>query len=161
MDDALIVRGFEGLNDLPGNRERVVNGNRAVKKTFFERLSFHELEHERADAVGFFEAVDGGDVWMIERCEHLRLTLKAREAIGVGRQGGWKDRQRDIALQSGVARPIDLAHPTCAEGAGDLVWTNARPRGKGHGGPDYSWACVAASASRSSDRTLPRCSRKE
>jgi ATP-dependent protease Clp ATPase subunit len=36
------------------------------------------------DAVRILKAVDGGDMWMIERPEHLRLTTEASESIGVG-----------------------------------------------------------------------------
>ena len=38
--------------------------------------------HERRDAADFFKAVDGRDVGMIQRGEHLRFALEAGQPIG-------------------------------------------------------------------------------
>ena len=47
---------------------------------------FDQLEDEGVHAVGFFEAVDRADVGMVQRREHLRFALEAREAIGIARE---------------------------------------------------------------------------
>ena len=51
-----------------------------------ERRPLDQLQHQRADAVRLFEAVDRRDVRMIQRREHLRLALEAGEAIGIVRE---------------------------------------------------------------------------
>jgi hypothetical protein len=51
---------------------------------------------------------------MIERREHARLALEARQPIRVGDEDLWEDLDGDIAPQSRVAGAIDLAHPTPA-----------------------------------------------
>ena len=49
-------------------------------------LALDQLHHERGDAAGcLLEAVDRGDVRMVQRGEHFGFALKAREPIGVGR----------------------------------------------------------------------------
>ena len=94
VNDALMVGGAERLCDLERNRQRFVNGDRPLRDAIGERRPFDELEDEGA-YVGrvlllrpaghacFFEAVDRRNVRMIERREHLRFALEAREAIGL------------------------------------------------------------------------------
>ena len=62
-----------------------------------------------------------GDVRMIQRGEHFRFALKARESIGIGRQRRGQDLDRDLALQLRVGRPIHLAHAAFADLRGDFV----------------------------------------
>ena len=73
-----------------------------------EVLALDELHHERRDAADFFEAVDGGDVRMIQRREDFGFALKTREAIGIGRDRRRKNLERDLALQLRVGGPIHL-----------------------------------------------------
>ena len=61
------------------------------------------------------------DVRVIQRGEHLRLALEAREAIGVGGERVGEDLQRDVATELRVARAIDLAHAAGADRGDDLV----------------------------------------
>ena len=44
----------------------------------------HQFHHQRAHPVELFEAVDVGDVRVIEGGERLRLTREPRQAIGIG-----------------------------------------------------------------------------
>ena len=83
MDDALLMRRLERVGDLARDRERLLNGSGARRQTLGQRRAFHELEHEAAHAVGLFQSVDRADVRMIERREHARLALEARQPVGV------------------------------------------------------------------------------
>ena len=67
------------------------------------------------DAVDVLDAVDRADVRMIERREHARFALEARQPIGVGDEGRRQDLDRDVAPQLRVARAIHLAHAARAE----------------------------------------------
>src|SRR5882672_12276037 len=58
---------------------------------------------------------------MVERGQHLRLALKACEAIGIERERLWDDLQRNVATELRIARAIDLAHAAGAEGGEDLI----------------------------------------
>ena len=62
----LLVRGLERLGHLPGERERLVERQRAVADALGERRPFDELDDQRANAIGLLDAVDRGDVRMIE-----------------------------------------------------------------------------------------------
>ena len=103
----------------------------------------------------FFEAVDRGDIRMVERREHLRLAFEAREPVGIAREELGQDLQRDVTIELRVTRTIDLAHAACAECRDDLVGAEARASGqrhesrlivatepitaKGNGQPAYCW----------------------
>lgn len=77
---------------------------------FRQRRAFHELQHQRADAIRLFEPVNDGDVGMVEGCEDLRFTLEPREAVGIVREQLWQDLQRDVAAQFPVAGAVHLTH---------------------------------------------------
>ena len=58
---------------------------------------------------------------MIERGQHLRFPLKAREALRVLDEGVGEDLQRDIAVELRVTGLVHLSHPACPELLGDDV----------------------------------------
>ena len=62
---------------------------------------------------------------MVELGEELRLALEAREALPVLGEGRGQDLDRDVALELGVGRAVDLAHAALAELGGDLVGAEA------------------------------------
>ena len=62
------------------------------------------------NAARILEAVDRGDVRMVERGEQFRLAMKARQPVGVQHERLGEDLQRDIAAQLRVARVIHLPH---------------------------------------------------
>ena len=83
VDDALLVRRFERLGDLPRDGQRLVEGDGALRDAIRKRRPFDEFEHERLRAVRVFETVDRRDVRMVQRGKDFGLTLEASEAIRV------------------------------------------------------------------------------
>ena len=75
----------------------------------FKRRPVDELQHEGPHAGDVLEAVNGGDVGVIERREEVRLAREPRQAIGIARERVREDLQRDVAMQPRVVRPIDFA----------------------------------------------------
>ena len=116
MNDALLVRGFERLGNLPRDRQRVVERNRSLERCARRASAVDEL-HARARCMPsrFLEAVDRGDVRMIQRREHLRFALEPREPIRIGRERLRQDLERDVAIQPRVAGAIHLAHAARAD----------------------------------------------
>ena len=72
-----------------------------------------------------YEAVDRRDVGMVEGGEHLRFSAEPCDAITIKREGVRQDLQRDIAIELGVARAIDLARAPFAEQGHDFVRADA------------------------------------
>ena len=94
-------------------------------------VAIDEFENEELRAVRLFEAVDRGDMGMIERGEHLRLPLEPGDALGVWSAAIRQDLDRDVATELRVARAIDFAHPARAERRDDLVGAKANTSGEG------------------------------
>ena len=112
MDDALFVRGFQRFRDLLCDGQRLVEresggsafgGTRPTGDEVGERRSLDQFHHERAHAGGLFQAVDVRNVRVIQRGEHLRFAAEPREPIGIVRDGGQQDLDRDVAIQLGVS----------------------------------------------------------
>ncbi len=68
-----------------------------------------------------FQAVDRGDVGMIQRRQHFRFALKTGEPFGIMRERFGQNFDGHIARELGVVRLIHLSHAACANGGGDLV----------------------------------------
>ena len=58
---------------------------------------------------------------MIEGREHLCLATKPGEPIGIVRKEFRQDLQRDVAIELGVFRAVDLAHASGADGRNDFI----------------------------------------
>ena len=100
------------------------------------RVAVHQLQNERtpepAEAGphdrGVFETMDRRDVWMVQRCEQLRLTLEPDEAVGISGEQFRQDLQGDVAVEPRITGALDLAHAAGAQQADDFVRTDARAR---------------------------------
>ena len=89
VDDALIVRRFEGVADLAGNlqrlgRRKTRSGRPQTAQTLLERLAVHELHRDRDAAGVFLEPMHGRNVGMVEGGEHFGFAAKTRDALGIG-----------------------------------------------------------------------------
>jgi len=121
MDDSLVVGSLQGRRDLLRDRERFVEFDPAALQALGQVFSLDELQNQEHLAVRFVEAVDRGDVRVIEGGQHLRFPLEAREPLGVLRDWDREDLDGDLAIELGVPRAEHLAHAACAEGGDDLV----------------------------------------
>jgi hypothetical protein len=74
---------FDCLGHLLRDCERLFDAERSSLDTRGKCLARDELEYEKALAVRFLEAVNAGDVRMIQRREEVRFTAKPREAFRV------------------------------------------------------------------------------
>ena len=115
MNDPFIVSGMERLGDLARHGQRFVHREWSAHDTIGQRRALDELHDERTYEVSafggtFLKAVQLRDVWMVQRSEDLRFTLKPRNAFGVVSEVVGKDLDRHIATQLRVVRTIDLAH---------------------------------------------------
>ena len=73
----LLVRGFERVGDLPRDPQRLVQREGGPGQAVGERRRPRPAPGPGTRAAGLFEAVDAGDVRMVERGEDLRLALEA------------------------------------------------------------------------------------
>ncbi len=97
-----------------------------------ERLALHELHDQERDAGLFADVVKRADVRMVERRDGAGLTIEALAELRIGGQRFGQDLDRDGAIETCVARAIDLAHPTGAQRRDELVRAQARAGLQGH-----------------------------
>ena len=126
VNHPFLVRGFEGVGDLEGQLQRLLDRNRAAPETIRQRAAFDELEDEKARAVIGLESVNRRDVGMVQRRQQRRLTFESGDAIGVLRERVRQHLDGDFTAECGVARLPHLAHATLADGGKNLVVTQSR-----------------------------------
>jgi len=138
MDDPLLVRRLEPLDDLPRDRKHFVEWHRTGEEALGERRPFDQLHHESAHVVSgfsrtFFEPVNRGDRRMIERGQQLRFAREPRDAVGVVAKSLRQDFDRHLAAQTRIMRAIDLPHSSGTEHGDDFVRTELEAGSEGHG----------------------------
>src|SRR6516165_6748039 len=115
MHDPGAVRRREGVEDIIGDAERFAPLEWPSPEARRERLALDELEDEARHAAGLEEAMDRGDVWVVERRQQLGLAFEARQTAAVLRDGRWQYFDRDPATQPHVGCAVHLAHPADAD----------------------------------------------
>jgi hypothetical protein len=118
MDDAFLVRRFEGIDDLASDGQSLVN-RKAVPVC--KRRPVDQFHDERVDGLGFLETVDLCDVGVIHSREESRFTLESGQPIRIGRKLRRQNFDRDVAPELRIAGAIDFSHRTRAERATNLV----------------------------------------
>ena len=171
MNDALLVRRFEGVGNLSCDAQRF--GNRQAADELGDGRAVNQFHHQRADDVpgtrrrDTLESVDGGDVGMIQRRERPGLAFEPGQALAVVRERLGQHLDRDVSRKVGVPRQVHLTHATRAERGLDVVRAQSRARGQPHRitpprtrrrepGP---FAALAAAASRSASASTIRAAR--
>src|SRR5215203_973110 len=122
VNDAFLVRSLECVGKLPRDgkcfydrQARDSRCCRSVRESVCERLARDELQQQETDPVGFLDAVDPTDVRVVERGQHSCLPLEPRNSIGVIRECGRQDLDRDITAKGWIMAVIDLAHAAGAD----------------------------------------------
>jgi hypothetical protein len=122
VDDAFLMRGFEGFGNLLRYRESFFNWNRTFSlDAQLQRVAGNQLHDEGIRAVGMFKAVDRGDVRMIQLRQHFRLALKTGEPFGIVHERFRQNFDGYFASELGVVRLIHSAHATRADLREDFV----------------------------------------
>ena len=130
MNDSLLVRRFQRFGKLTRDGQRLFQRNRPECDSVGERRPIDQLQHQRLRAVRLFEAVDSGDVRVIERGEQLRFALEPRQAVRIECEQLGQDLQGDFAIQLRVAGAVHLAHGARTKWGDDFVGTYSKTRGE-------------------------------
>ena len=80
MNDAFLVRGFERFGDLLGNREPPHCSGPALMR-LASVSAVNQFHHQRVS--GFFDAIDLGDIGVIQRGQHFGFALEAGQPFGI------------------------------------------------------------------------------
>ena len=122
VDDPLLVRGGEAVDDLERVVDRAARRDPAAREHRAKRLPFEQLLDDIGRAVvARADVVDGGDVGVVQDPGRAGLLLEAAQAVGVGGEGGRQDLDRHLAAEARVSRAVDLSHPPRSDRREDLV----------------------------------------
>ena len=86
MDDALLVRRFECVRNLPRDRQRVRRRDRSLRDPVGEGRPVDQLHDQCVPGPRILESVEVRDVRMIERREDLGFTPEPRQPVGIRRE---------------------------------------------------------------------------
>ncbi len=123
VDDALLVCSLQPLRDLHEKRQRLVDRDRASSDPVRQGLALHHLHDQEAGVTLLLEAVECGDVVVIQRCENACLTLEAGESLWIGRHLLQEELDRHLAAELDVLGAVDLSHPPGSEGGDNFIVT--------------------------------------
>ena len=116
----------------PRDRQGFADRNRALRDAIRERGTLDEFEDKRMRRATVLEAVNRGDVRMIQRRQHLGFAPESREPIRIQRERFGQHLQRHVAIQLRVARAIHLPHPARTEDSKDFIGAEARAGSEYH-----------------------------
>src|SRR5262245_47075734 len=133
MDDALFMPGTKRFRDLTGDSQGLVQRDWPSCEMIRESCALDEFEHQCANPVGLLNPVDARDVRMVEGREEFGLALESDDAIPVRRNRVREGLQRNVTLEAGVPRPIDLPHPAFAEEGNHFERTEPAAGNERHG----------------------------
>ncbi len=126
VDDPLLVRVLERFCHLASDRQRLADRDRPLLETFEERRALSHLHDQGPRPARILDAVDGGDVGVVERGQESSLTLEAGHSPRTRSHVVGQHLERDLAPQARVSRPVHLSHPALAERANDFVAPKTR-----------------------------------
>ena len=89
MDHPRLVRRLQCLGDLLRNGERLIERDRPLSDPVSQSRPLDQLQDERPRPLGFLDAVDGGDVGVVEAGEDLRSRVnRARRSGSAAKASG-------------------------------------------------------------------------
>ena len=113
-----------------------------------ERSSPDQFHHEGGHAPALFEALDGGDAWVVQRGEGLGFTLKAREPISIVGERLGQRLDGDVAIQFRIAGARYLPHSPFPDAGDHFLDAEANARGEGQ-----AWRHYTGERGRERDRS--------
>src|SRR5271155_201954 len=121
MHDALRVRGIESVGNFDGEFQRFIFRQGLAGDAVLERLAVQELHDDERALVLFADFVDGADIRVIECGGGSGFALETFQRRPISGEIIGQEFQRYEALQFGVFRFIDYAHPATAQLFQDAV----------------------------------------
>jgi hypothetical protein len=121
VNDTFLVRCFQCIGNVHCDIERFIDRNRATLNTVRDRFPFDQFHDEESCVVRFLQIVNGGDVRVVEGCQHFRFPLESTHSIRIARKFVGQDLDGHVAFELSIARPIYFAHPAFAKQSRDFV----------------------------------------
>jgi len=89
-------------------------------------LEPNQFQYQKVNALVGVEAVNAGNVRMIQGGQRFGFALEAGETLRITTDADGQNLARHVPAQLGIRRAIDLSHPTFSELGGDPVMSERR-----------------------------------
>ena len=130
MDDTLPMGFVQGASDLGRVSQRLVQGQRSSAEALGQGLALQVFHHQEQGALVPSHVVQRADVRVIQPGDGARLAFETRRAVRVRPHLAAQHLDRDHAIQTAVARLVDLAHAAGPQEGEDLVGSEPRADGQ-------------------------------
>ena len=151
MHDAALVCRLERRRRSAAQSSALPMSVWSTRAPLGQRRPFDELEHKCADALGVLEAVNRGDVGMIERGEHAGFALEARPELRVERELPGSTTSTRLGGAGEIRRAVHCPMPPTPRRPSTRYAPNMTP-----GESDGRTARVAAASPRLPDSAASR-----
>ena len=121
MDQSLPVRLVERIGKRDGDRQELAHRQRAAQQPLGERLALEQLHDQEVNAVLGADVVERADVRVLEARDRSGFSRQPLAPLGVLVEVLGQHLDRDLAVESGIAGAVDLAHTPGPEEPHDLV----------------------------------------
>jgi hypothetical protein len=132
VNDAAGMGGCQRVGHCNSDAEHLGQTHAVPRDDRIEALAPHVLHDEEVVAVGRLDFVNRDDVGVIERRRGLRLLHEPAPAILVRQPVGGQHLDCHLAPETGITRPVDLAHAPRAEEREHFVRSERRAGGETH-----------------------------
>src|SRR5579864_9514343 len=132
MDDAMFVRVLQGGCNLQSHAQGVVGGDGAALEAVRQSLPLDQFHDQRPRVSRVFQAINGGNIGMVQRGEDLRFALETSHAVGVRGERLRQDLDGHVPVEIGVAGAVDLPHASAAQQVRDSVRPQPRALSQFH-----------------------------
>jgi len=132
MDDACSMRGGEGVRDLNGDLQRLIEWQRSFFQVPLQRFAIQILHHQKVDSVLGTYVEDWTNVWVTEGRQRLGFTLEPLLQFRIRGDVRGQHFDGDSAVKPCVARSIHFPHSALSDQGGDHIGAKPRLRGKRH-----------------------------
>jgi hypothetical protein len=132
MDDPARVSRRQRIGDANGDPQHLVEAHAVPRNELIHAFSTHILHHDEIVAVSRFDLMNRDDVRVIEGRGGVCFLDKPAAAVRVADAIGRQYLDSHLTIQSRIASPIYLAHPTCADEREDFVRPECRAGLEGH-----------------------------
>jgi hypothetical protein len=141
------MRLIQRVGDLDGARHCFVDRKRTSFEACRERLTLEVFHHEVAHWLPgryllLADVVEGADVRVVKARDGLGFARKALAELRIVREALVQDLEGNGAIETGVARLVDLAHASGTECSGDFIWAESSTDGEAHRSSLIETRCV-------------------
>ena len=125
MRDALAVGLVQGIRDLNGVAQGLIEWQRTLGQPLGQRFALQVLHDQEVGTVLLADVVEGADVRVAQRGNCPGLTLEPLFEIRMSGDMLGQDFDGNGAVQAGVSGFVDFAHSSSAQWGLDFVGTES------------------------------------